>query len=85
MRRVELDTVTFDTGSWEVTPDQVEGLTVIANAINRAIAANPSEVFLIEGHTDAVGSEVDNLSLSDRCAKRVALVLSAQFGCQQRS
>jgi hypothetical protein len=28
MPRVELDTVTFDTGSWEVTPDQVEGLTV---------------------------------------------------------
>jgi len=38
------------------------------------------EVFLIEGHTDAVGSDIDNLSLSDRRAESVALVLSQQFG-----
>jgi hypothetical protein len=38
------------------------------------------EVFLIEGHTDAVGSEIDKLSLSDRRAESVALVLSQQFG-----
>jgi outer membrane protein OmpA-like peptidoglycan-associated protein len=80
MPRVDLDTVTFDTGSWEVTPDQVERLVVIADGINRAIAANPSEVFLVEGHTDAVGSDIDNLSLSDRRAESVALVLSQQFG-----
>ena len=80
MPRVDLDTVTFDTGSWEVTPDQVERLAVIADTMNRAIAANPSEVFLIEGHTDAVGSEIDNLSLSDRRAESVALVLTEQFG-----
>jgi outer membrane protein OmpA-like peptidoglycan-associated protein len=55
-------------------------LAVIADGMNRAIAANPSEVFLIEGHTDAVGSEIDNLSLSDRRAESVALVLSQQFG-----
>jgi outer membrane protein OmpA-like peptidoglycan-associated protein len=80
MPRVDLDTVTFDTGSWEVMPDQVERLAVIPDGINRAIAANPSEVFLVEGHTDAVGSDVDNLSLSDRRAESVALVLSQQFG-----
>ena len=80
MPRVDLDTVTFDTGSWEVSPDQVERLAVIADGINRAIVANASEVFLIEGHTDAVGSDIDNLSLSDRRAEAVALVLSQQFG-----
>src|SRR5262252_522927 len=80
MPRVDLDTVTFDTGSWEVAPDQVERLAVIADGINRAIATNPSEVFLIEGHTDALGSDIDNLSLSDRRAESVALVLSQQFG-----
>ena len=80
MPRVDLDTVTFDTGSWEVGPDQVERLVVIADGINRAIATNPGEVFLIEGHTDAVGSDIDNLSLSDRRAESVALVLSQQFG-----
>jgi outer membrane protein OmpA-like peptidoglycan-associated protein len=80
MPRVDLNTVTFDTGSWEVAPDQVERLAVIADGINRAVAANPSEVFLIEGHTDAIGSDIDNLSLSDRRAESVALVLSQQFG-----
>jgi outer membrane protein OmpA-like peptidoglycan-associated protein len=79
MPRVDLDTVTFDTGSWEVTPDQVDRLAVIADSINRAVGANPSEVFLVEGHTDAVGSEIDNLSLSDRRAESVALVLTQQF------
>jgi outer membrane protein OmpA-like peptidoglycan-associated protein len=80
MPRVDIDTVTFDTGSWEVNPDQVELLAVIADGINRAIAVNPSEVFLIEGYTDAVGAEIDNLSLSDRRAESVALVLTEQFG-----
>ena len=79
MRRIDLSTITFDTGSWEITPDQIERLAVIADGINRAIAANPREVFLIEGHTDAVGSDVDNLSLSDRRAESVAVALTQQF------
>ena len=37
-------------------------------------------MFLIEGHTDAVGSDVDNLSLSDRRAESVAIALTQQFG-----
>jgi len=36
-------------------------------------------VFLVEGHTDAVGNDVDNLSLSDRRAESVAVALSEQF------
>ena len=42
---------------------------MIADGLNRAIQRNPREVFLIEGHTDAVGNDVDNLSLSDRRAE----------------
>src|SRR2546422_10500640 len=34
---------------------------------------------LIEGHTDAVGNDVDNLSLSDRRAESVALILTRTF------
>ena len=37
-------------------------------------------MFLIEGHTDAVGSDVDNLSLSDRRAQSAAELLTQQFG-----
>ena len=49
MPRVDLNTVTFETGSWELTPDQIEKLAVIADGLNRAIAQNPGEVYLIEG------------------------------------
>lgn len=79
MRSVDIDTITFETGSFTVTPDQAARLSVIAAAINRAIRANPQEVFLIEGYTDAVGSDIDNLSLSDRRAQSVATVLTQQF------
>jgi outer membrane protein OmpA-like peptidoglycan-associated protein len=79
MPSIDVDTINFDFGSWEVTPDQVDRLALVAQAINRAVAANPREVFLIEGHTDAVGSDVDNLSLSDRRAQSAATVLSESF------
>ena len=80
MPRIDLNTVIFESGSWELTPDQIERLAAIADGLNRAIAQNPQEVFLIEGHTDAVGSEEDNLSLSDRRAESVAIALTQQFG-----
>jgi OOP family OmpA-OmpF porin len=79
MPSVDVDTINFAFGSWEVTPDQAQVLAFIADAINKTVAANPRTVFLIEGHTDAVGSDVDNLSLSDRRAEAVATVLSEQF------
>lgn len=80
MPSIDLDTINFETGSWDIFPDQAAKLQVIADGINRAIQRNPNTVFLIEGHTDAVGSDVDNLSLSDRRAQSVAELLSQQFG-----
>ncbi len=80
MPSIDLDTINFATGSWEIPPDQAAKLQVIADGINRAIQANPQTVFLIEGHTDAVGSDVDNLSLSDRRAESAATLLTQQFG-----
>ena len=79
MRRVDLDTINFDLGAWDVTPDQYAVLARIAAGINRAVDRNPGEVFLIEGYTDAVGSDIDNLSLSDRRAQAVAEDLSEDF------
>jgi outer membrane protein OmpA-like peptidoglycan-associated protein len=63
-----------------VTPDQARLLEPIAEAMQRAIRRNPNEVYLIEGHTDAVGSDIDNLSLSDRRAESVADILTQDFG-----
>jgi len=80
MPRVDIDTVNFATGSWEITPDQADRLAFVAQGIMRAIQRNPREMFLVEGYTDAVGNDVDNLSLSDHRAESVAVMLTNQFG-----
>ncbi len=80
MRSVDIDTVNFASGSWQVTPDQAQRLAVIADTVRRALQASPNEVFLVEGHTDAVGNDIDNLSLSDRRAQSVAEILTRDFG-----
>ncbi len=61
MPRVDLN-ITFDTGSWQLSPDQVDRLAAIADGLNRAMERNPREVFMIEGHTD--GREGDQRRLS---------------------
>ena len=80
MPSVDVNTINFALGSWEIAPDQAAKLQVIADGINRAIQRNPREVFLIEGHTDATGNDTDNLSLSDRRAEAAAELLTQQFG-----
>ena len=78
-RRVDLDTLTFEFGSAEVPESQIEKLEGVANAIDKLLAKNPAETFLIEGHTDAVGSDEANLALSDRRAEAVAEALTNVF------
>ena len=80
MPSIDLNSINFETGSWEIPQDQAAKLQVIADGLNQAISRNPREVFLIEGHTDAVGNETDNLSLSDRRAESAANLLTQQFG-----
>ena len=76
---VNIDAITFDSGSAAITPDQARQLSSLGNAIQAAIAENRREVFLIEGHTDLVGPDAANLALSDRRAESVALALSEYF------
>jgi outer membrane protein OmpA-like peptidoglycan-associated protein len=79
MPSIDVNTINFDLGSWDISPDQATKLQVIADGLNRAIQRNPREVFLIEGHTDATGNDTDNLSLSDRRAEAAAELLTQQF------
>jgi outer membrane protein OmpA-like peptidoglycan-associated protein len=80
MRRVDLDTVNFDFGSWTLPDEQIGAMTGIAQAIQRTLSRNPNEIYLVEGHTDAVGGDDDNLTLSDRRAETVATALTQRFG-----
>ncbi|WP_336799924.1 OmpA family protein [Kaistia sp. MMO-174] len=79
VRRVDIDTITFEFGSARVPDDQVRKLQSIGRAISRVVYRNPDAVFLIEGHTDAVGTDLANLELSDRRAAAVAGILSDYF------
>jgi outer membrane protein OmpA-like peptidoglycan-associated protein len=72
--------ITFATASSAIRPDEAAKLARLAGLMNDLIRDNPSEVFLIEGHTDAVGSAAYNLALSDRRAESVALALTEIFG-----
>src|SRR3569832_144818 len=80
MPSIDVNTNVFETGSWTIPPDQAARLQTIADGLNQASQRNPREVFLIEGHTAAVGNEVDNLSLSYRRAQSAADLLTQQFG-----
>jgi outer membrane protein OmpA-like peptidoglycan-associated protein len=57
----------------------MDSLLLLGEAMQDVIAENPAEVYLIEGHTDAVGSDYDNLILSDQRAEAVATALAQNF------
>jgi outer membrane protein OmpA-like peptidoglycan-associated protein len=76
---IELDTVTFATGSAAIPAVQARSLVRLGILIEELLLESPREMFLIEGHTDAVGSESYNLALSDRRAESVALALTEAF------
>jgi outer membrane protein OmpA-like peptidoglycan-associated protein len=76
---LELEAITFPSGSAAIPPQEAEELAAIGTAMEGAIDENPGEVFLIEGYTDAVGAAPYNLALSDRRAESVALALTEYF------
>jgi len=80
VRKLEVGNLTFDTGAATIGRDQVRSLSGIANAMLAVLERNPNETFLIEGHTDAVGSDIANLRLSDNRAATVARVLTDFYG-----
>ena len=79
-RRIDLDTITFDFGSAAIAQSEVTRLDGVAKAIERLLKDNPAETFLIEGHTDAVGTDEANLGLSDQRAEAVASAFTDVFG-----
>jgi outer membrane protein OmpA-like peptidoglycan-associated protein len=64
--------IMFDTGKAVVNPGAMQQLFRIVTFMRE----NPDRQLLVEGHTDAVGSEGSNLSLSQRRADSVAAFLS---------
>ena len=80
VRRIDMDSLSFDFGKATIQESQVEKLSNVADAMVEILKRNPGETFLIEGHTDAVGKDQANLVLSDRRAEAVAVALTDVFG-----
>jgi outer membrane protein OmpA-like peptidoglycan-associated protein len=76
---IDVDSITFDSGSAAIKAGEAEGLADLGQLMQELLEENPGEMFLIEGHTDAVGHPAMNLSLSDRRAESVALALAEYF------
>ncbi len=77
--RIEIDTIHFGFGESFVREEEVENLDRIAEIMEKILAAHPREVFMIEGHTDAVGSDAFNLNLSRQRALAIKEALTTYY------
>ena len=76
---INLQNITFTTASSAIQPSQAHQLRQMGMLMRDLIADDPTELFLIEGYTDAIGAPGYNLLLSDRRAESVALALGEYF------
>lgn len=72
--------VQFEFGSAELTPDARQVLGNLGSALKSPQLSG--DTFLIEGHTDAVGSDEYNQRLSEARARSVKEYLSSQLGVE---
>jgi outer membrane protein OmpA-like peptidoglycan-associated protein len=77
--RIEIDTVHFGFGEGFLREEEVGNLDRIAEIMEKILAASPGEIFMIEGHTDAVGSDAANLELSKERARAVKEALATYY------
>ncbi len=77
--RIEIDTINFGFNEAFVREEEIEDLDRIAEVMERILAAHPRELFVIEGHTDAVGSDDYNLRLSRQRAQAVKQALTTYY------
>ncbi len=85
VRSVDLDTITFAFGSAEVSDYQAGKLEDLADAMLDVIEEDPGQVFLVAGHTDAVGDFETNLDLSEDRAAAVVELLVSEYGVPARN
>ncbi|MAS05251.1 MAG: flagellar motor protein MotB [Ahrensia sp.] len=82
---IDIQSINFAFGSAAIPAGQRWKVEQIAIAINNILQGNHHERFLIEGHTDAVGSRYANQALSEARAASLAQVLVQYFGVPYRA
>jgi len=79
MPAIEVDNIHFGFNESFLREEEVDKLDRIAEVIEKILAAHPGEVFMIAGHTDAVGSDEYNLNLSRERAEAVKKALTTYY------
>lgn len=82
---IEIQSINFEFGSAEIPRSQYHKVEQIAQALQRLLQRRRGTRILIEGHTDAVGSNAVNLALSERRAEALKRVLVRQFRIPSRA
>lgn len=82
---IDIQSINFSFGSAEIPYSQFGKVENIAEAIDRLLRRDRRHVFLIEGHTDAVGSWGLNQRLSEARAASLKSVLVNEFGIPRRA
>lgn len=81
---IDIQSINFAFGSARIPRPELWKIEEIAIAMRTILNRKNDEVFLVEGHTDAVGTNDNNLRLSRARASSVAVEL-AGFGVLQRT
>ena len=85
MPAIDLNSIHFGFNEFWLREEEIGKLERIGEAIERILATNPDEVFLIEGHTDAPGSFDYNQRLSEKRARAVKEALTQYFNISSAS
>ena len=83
--RIEINTVHFGFNEARVRVEEISKLERVGEILERILRKNPREVFLIEGHTDAVGADEYNLRLSRQRAEAIKEALTTYFVIDPRN
>lgn len=82
---IDIQSINFAFGSAEIPYSQFGKIENIADALQRLLRRDRRQVFLIEGHTDAIGSWGSNQGLSEARAASLKTVLVQEFGIPRRA
>ncbi|MFZ1773563.1 MAG: OmpA family protein [Rhizobiaceae bacterium] len=77
---IDIQAINFAFGSAEIPFSQYPKVEAIADALDGLLNRRPEAVVLVEGHTDAVGTNAANYALSEARARSLKRVLSSEFG-----
>ena len=82
---INIQSINFAFGSADIPRSEYRKVRQIARAMEQLLNRRRRAVFLIEGHTDAVGSAASNQILSERRAESLKRLLVQEFGIPSRA